>query len=196
MFDLYNPTTLCLQNTRLLECDVLYGAERGKGSRRFFTGLGRGFYEYRYPLAAQSLVFSSRRSDSDSPTIDGKTAEGANVVVEIAFQYKLPRDSHALCNMLYAYGADYDSYFVNYARSVARDAIATFLVQDMWQNREGVANALRTAVTTDLANRWATVVNFQLLSLDIPTEVRCAGTNPLPTVNLESTEETLEKTEL
>lgn len=47
-FDTLDASTLALmfdQNTRDLDCSRVYGAERGKGSRRWFTGLGVGFYK-------------------------------------------------------------------------------------------------------------------------------------------------------
>jgi hypothetical protein len=109
------------KNTRLLECDQLYGAERGQGSRRFFTGLGRGFYEYRFPLASHTLVFSSTRSDANSPLIDARTMEGATVVVELALQYKLPRTPDRMCQLLYSYGTDYTSFYVNVRNNPGRE---------------------------------------------------------------------------
>lgn len=108
-----------MQNTRLLECDTVYGVLPGKGSRRYFTGLGRGFYGYRFSLPATQLLFSSRRGGADSPTIDSKTNEGASVTAELSLQYQLPRDAAKMCELTYKYGSDLNPFFIAVRRRCA-----------------------------------------------------------------------------
>lgn len=176
-FDTLEPDKFALmfnKNTRELECDRLYGAERGKGSRRWFTGLGRGFYDYKFPLAAHTLLFSSTVTGASSATITTKTSEGATVTAELAVQYQLPRDPQRICDLYFAFGLDYESFLVNYVRGTARDIIAAQQVQDMWTGRPQLSAALRTAIAAELSARafGVSVVNFQLLSVDIPVALQ------------------------
>ncbi|RYG44376.1 hypothetical protein EON67_11815 [archaeon] len=94
----------------LLECDRLYGAERNSESRRWFTGLGRGFYDYRFPMRAQTIHFGA---GGDAPILSTKTKEGATIVAEFSVQYQLPRSSAALCNIVNTYGMDVKPVLMN-----------------------------------------------------------------------------------
>lgn len=60
--------------------------------------------------------------------------------------------------------------------SATRDVLAGFLVSDLWKNRAAVAEAVHAATSSVLTQHLATVVNFQLLSVDIPLDVSRVST--------------------
>jgi regulator of protease activity HflC (stomatin/prohibitin superfamily) len=168
-FDILQPDTMALlfdANTGQLKCDTLYGGSRDSSIRRFFVGLGQSF-RFKFPLAARTIRFSNSGS-AQSPLIVARTSEGAVVTMEIAVQYQLPRNAQRLCDIVYAYGTSYDTFFTNYVRGVARDAMGTFLVQDLWERRSTVGDAVSAAIRAELNARLGVFVNFQLQSLDIP----------------------------
>jgi len=59
-----------------------------------------------------------------------------------------------------------------YIRGVARDAMGGFAVQDLWERRSTVGDAVAAAIRTELNSRLGVFVNYQLQSLDIPAAVR------------------------
>jgi regulator of protease activity HflC (stomatin/prohibitin superfamily) len=172
-FDTLDPTTMALmmnRNTYNLDCSRLYGVTRGEKGR-FFTGLGVGFYETRFPTTAVTLKFH-RTPDADSPIIDAKTNDGVTANVGMSFQYRLLRTPEDVCALYRAYGKEWNSFYTVYARARARDAISLFNVADLWTRRADVADAVGAAVRDELATRWAEVVGFQLLTLEIPSELQ------------------------
>jgi hypothetical protein len=113
-FDILQPDTMALlfdANTGQLKCDTLYGGSRDSSIRRFFVGLGQSF-RFKFPLAARTIRFSNSGS-AQSPLIVARTSEGAVVTMEIAVQYQLPRNAQRLCDIVYAYGTSYDTFFTN-----------------------------------------------------------------------------------
>lgn len=161
------------QNTQRLECEQVYGATRDSESRRWFTGLGRGFYDYRFPMSSKYVLFSNNAT-SASETLVTKTKDGATVTMDVAVQYRLPRTQPALCAVIYSYGFDYNAFVITNVRGVARDAVASFLVGDLWQQRSVVGNAVKSAIATAINNLGLVFVGSQLLSLDIPSELQSA----------------------
>jgi regulator of protease activity HflC (stomatin/prohibitin superfamily) len=154
------------QNTNHLDCSRLYGLTRGENGR-YFTGLGVGFYDTRFPTVARTLKFH-RTPDADSPIVDAKTRDGVTIFMGMSLQYRLLRTPADVCALYHAYGKNWEEFYITYARSVARDAVSHFLVTDLWTRRSDVAGAVGAAVRLELARRRAEVVGFQLLTLDIP----------------------------
>lgn len=177
-FDTLEPNVMALmfdQNTGYLDCSQVYGVATDS-SRRWFTGLGRGFYTYRFNSTSRNMVFGSTPG-ADAPIIDARTQDGASIVVSLALQYRLPQDGPSLCNLYYTYGQSYHSFYVHYARSATRDTMALFQVTDLWNNRSGVSDVLETKLRPALKLGGASLVNFQMMSLDIPDALQAAIEN-------------------
>jgi uncharacterized DUF497 family protein len=174
-FDTLEPLTMGImfnQNTRLLECDTVYGVTVGGGSRRMFTGLGRGFYNYRFPVNSQYLLFSSNSTASGHyETLTTKTVEGATITMDLALQYKLPTTQPSLCGVVYNYGLSYNNFVVAFVRGAARDAVAPFAVSGIWVQRTAVGLAVKAALNATLTRAGFTFVDAQMLSLNIPTSL-------------------------
>lgn len=172
-FDTLDPTSMGLLfdgNTRNLDCSTVYGATRGAGSRRYFVGLGAGFFQFRFPIPTTQLVFNNG-GGADAGIITSRTSEGMTVQMALTVQYSLVPQGASLCGLVRNYGTGegaWKPFYIQYIASTARTTLSQFGVYDMWQQRGAVAAAVRAAVTAELSTRGANVVGVQLLSLDVP----------------------------
>lgn len=153
-----------------MDTSKVYGADDGTGGR-FFTGLGVEFV--RWPRTMQLLEF---RNGGNSSAITAKTTEGVDVELQASMQYRLRREPDQLASLFakYGYNPDHNAFFITYVRSVVRDVISQYRVQDMWQQRAAIVDATRTAVENKLAENHAVVVGWQLLNLEIPSNLQAA----------------------
>lgn len=174
-FDTLIPTRMALmydQNIGKLDCSQTYSYEtQPKG--RYFTGLGVGFYDYRFPITAQHIVLHWT-SGADGPIIESKSSDGVNVFAGISFQYTFIRTPENLCKIIHFYGNAENArkFIINFARSAARDAIGEFRVSDLWQQRSTIAARVKQAVGQAIEQHHVTMMNLQLLTLDIPDDIQ------------------------
>jgi len=174
-FDILTPRRMGLmynQNIGKLDCNQIYSYEtQAKG--RYYTGLGIGFYDYRFPITAQHIVLHSV-SNADGPIIESKTSDGVNVYAGISFQYTFIRTPENLCKVIQYYGTSDNArnFIINFARSAARDAIGEFRVSDLWQQRSTIAARVKQAVGNVIQNHHVNMINLQLLTLDIPDDIQ------------------------
>lgn len=168
-FDTLHPQVMALMydaNKANLECK-LYEA-----SGRYYTGLGVGFYDYRFPVTATSILLHNLPF-ADGPIITTKTFDGVSISAGVSFQYRYERSAAALCDIVNRYGvAQYEQFVISYARGAVRDAIGQFAVSELWTSRPEVASAVKAAVGAALRPHHAILANLQLQTLDIPDSIQ------------------------
>lgn len=166
------------QNLLKLECDQVYGAEVNTDSRRWFTGLGRGFYDYRFPRQIQQIVLSDFGRGADGPSISGRSSDGIRVSIAVSMQYLLPRDPVKLCSLVYTYGTgNYESFFRTYLTDAIEDVVSQYETKHFWEDRAAIGSLLNSTVYNVLNNKGAIVTGFQFLSVDIPNSLQLAIEN-------------------
>lgn len=160
------------QNTGYLDTSKVWGAEVDTGGR-FFTGLGIGFYEYRFPKMATTLKLTNDW-DADTGSIVARDSIGLRIEVACSFQYRLMRDAQNLTALFDKYGTRWEYFYLKYTRTVVRSVIGNYNVTDMWGRREVIGEALHDAMDKEMRTHHAAIEGFQLLSLTIPTLVQGA----------------------
>lgn len=180
-FQTLQPSEMAImynQNVMKLDCENLYGAERSSESRRWFSGIGQGFYSYKFPMSVRQLTLADG-GGSDGPSIYARTADGIKVSVSVSLQYKLPRDAARLCSIIYTYGSP-DAMvpiFKSLVIDAVADAVSSFPTVDLWEDRPGLGLAMNRSVVTSIQSKGVEVTGFQFLSVDIPIQLQRAIEN-------------------
>ncbi len=104
-------------------------------------------------------------------TLIARTNDGLGINVTASFQYQLIISLDNVVDLYYKWGPNgYEAAFGRMARSVLRDALAEFAAIDMFKNRTGVTDMMRSKLTAILGNVEATLQNFQLLDIKLPSQ--------------------------
>lgn len=170
-FDTLLPEEMALiynGNTGQLFCDSLYGSWRTGDSKRYFVGLGSKMAGFKFNVTMHNVAM---------PAVTCKTIEGLDLLASVSFQYQLARNPQTLCQLLYNFSGLHQDFYVQQARHVTREVISKFAVQDMWERRTAVSQAIRSKFGEALPLYGATLIGLQLLSLDIANNLQSAIEN-------------------
>eukprot|EP00811_Abedinium_folium_P002104 NODE_11929_length_1257_cov_3.430973.p1 GENE.NODE_11929_length_1257_cov_3.430973~~NODE_11929_length_1257_cov_3.430973.p1 ORF type:complete len:379 (+),score=119.71 NODE_11929_length_1257_cov_3.430973:2-1138(+) len=131
------------------------------GGRHFINPLNTFL---RFPATTQNLEFSN--TSKLARPLSTRTAEGLELSLSVAFQYKLMQehvgDLYALANVYY------EPLFVKVVRETLLVAAADYVAQAYWKQRAEVGLAMLDQVNKSLQHSYAYCTGLQLLNIDLP----------------------------
>mmetsp|Transcript_45910 Transcript_45910/g.52965 ORF Transcript_45910/g.52965 Transcript_45910/m.52965 type:complete len:318 (+) Transcript_45910:82-1035(+) len=159
-YDSLEPTEVGLEynpNSKNLNTDELY-----KNGRH---NLGIGHYFIKFPTELQQIKFQGKT------VLQSRTKDGLSVHMTISFQYKLKTTLTDLVALFYDWGdGGYDLAYRRIARAVLRDTAAEYEAYALFYERTQVSDDMISDLSEVLDQIHATVENFQLLDISLPSE--------------------------
>jgi hypothetical protein len=130
----------------------------------YFLGIGHSFYKF--PKNVQTIEFSKDRA-AIRPSIESRTSDGLEVVLEISFQYVLqPENIFKLYNK---YGYNYNIVFSNIAVDILTEEATKYTAYDFFMDRAKIKDDFQDHLNTVFGLLcFSNIQFFQLRSVDLP----------------------------
>jgi len=132
-------------------------------SGRYIIGPTKGFFVY--PANLVTIEFSDSRRATGAP-LQTRTAEGLSISLHVSFQYKLIKNKiPQLYNMA---NIQYHSTYVRIARDVILKIAGMYNATTYWQQRLKIGEHMKSQLSVELKNAFATCEGLQILRIDMP----------------------------
>lgn len=154
--------------TKTMDDDQVYS------SGRIYVGVGGSFYKF--PRKLTYVEFSTSKGNA----LDVWSADGQQVFVEASFYYQLRGDK--IHDLFYTYGTSIDRVVRYMAAETLRNVATLYETEDFFTNRSAIDDTMTQSLQTRLAaDAFASVVQFNLLSIDVPNNFDAAIINKVIT---------------
>jgi len=130
---------------------------------RYFLGIGKSFVTF--PRTFQTIDFKQDQGDA----ISIRSRDGLVISMDIAFQYTLTTNGKELLALYMRWQEKYAEAFGKIARNIIRDVAAKYDAFEFFFNRSIIIGDITTTMTKYFLEIGATINNFQMLDLALPT---------------------------
>lgn len=129
-----------------------------------FVGPGRYYVEY--TTLEQTMSF---------PKLKGRTADGLEIEVNFEFQYKYEATKDSLLNIYYMFGnrdTKRKNTFKQFAYSGAMDALAEYTAYEANEQKDALANTLKSKIQMKMHSMFGTsITTLQLSGVTLPSAI-------------------------
>ena len=108
----------------------------------YFIGIGHSFIKF--PKTVQTIEFSKEKA-SNRASIESRTSDGLEVVLEISFQYILQPEN--LFKLYNKYGNEYGLVYQNVAIDILTEEATFYTAYDFFKKREQIKNDFQIVYT-------------------------------------------------
>mmetsp|Transcript_16080 Transcript_16080/g.21253 ORF Transcript_16080/g.21253 Transcript_16080/m.21253 type:complete len:311 (-) Transcript_16080:268-1200(-) len=124
---------------------------------RFFLGLGMEFIQF--PSTAIQMYIDD---------VSAATKDKQSVTIDVACQYQLNPDD--LVTLYQERQTSYESFYQReVTEAIKEESVEWETNPDFYHNREEIAAAMKTRVAERFSSNLATLVDFQVLKIDLPS---------------------------
>jgi len=131
---------------------------------RYFLGIGKVFVTF--PRTFQTIDFKADQGDA----ISIRSRDGLVISMDIAFQYTLTSNGKELLALYMRWQEKYAEAFGKIARNIIRDVAAKYDAFEFFFNRSIIVGDITATMTSYFLKIGATINNFQMLDLALPTQ--------------------------
>jgi len=131
---------------------------------RYFLGLGKQFIIF--PRTFQTIDYKA----SEQSSVPIRSRDGLVITVDYSFQYSLTTNGKDLLALYMRWKSDYENSFGKISRNLVRDVAANYDAFDFFFNRSLIIADITASMSDYFIDIGASINNFQLLDLELPTD--------------------------
>lgn len=129
----------------------------------YFLGPFKHFIKF--PSTVTHIEFSDRPG-RNAPPLETRTKEGLGLVLHVSFQYRLHKaDIPKLYKLT---NVRYEETFLRQAKNAILEQASEYNAPEYWEKRCEIGNTIAKKLNDTLFKTYATVVNFQMIQIDLP----------------------------